>query len=1346
MAASFSSVKTLATSRPYFLASPAPATLPPLGPTSLDAPEGSAVLESAGGVPLTCNAGTWTRGPETFTYRWYRNGVEVGTPTITAATSSQYVLTQGDLATRAVFQCSVTGNNAGGSSIAISKFNPTDPKPIQPEAKNATVSTSLALSSASSVLTRTNGGAVFEVCKASPPSNDVCKVGIAGDGVGQFNAPRSIAIDNSPSGSGAVYVMDDGNPRVQKFSALGAPISMLGGGVNQTTDGDLCTIASGDACGGGVVDESGAVGAFGGSPGTSADFTELGNELAVDAVGNLYVGDARADLIQPRIQKFDSAGVFLSQARMPYVFGNPSQPVKPVSVAADSTQRAFAATRGDDGGIEKFSTGEFSPLGQGAIRAGNFFHQDGDPVQLALDPRNDRLLVSDPNKSAALSLCGGPGVSALAIAEYDPQLHRIDCSIPTGPGLLTQVTGMAVSKTGTLYASVGSANTVKVFKLPVSTAPQLTSPSVTEITTETAVVHAQINPGFEDTTYKVEYGLANCATNPCETAAGPDTLYGLKFTDGATAISGLEPNTTYRYRVIAENKLGKATGPNRSFRTFPLVDLVNDPCANALARKQTKTVGLLDCRAYELASAAFSGGYDVVSDLVPGQSPFEGYPDAEDKLLYGVKDGGIPGTGNPTNRGIDPYVASRDEDGTWSTTYVGIPADNPFATGPFSSTLAGADNGLDTFAFSGPEICDPCFADGSTNVPLRLPDGEIVKGMAGSLNPAADSAGGIAKPLSADGSHFLFSSELPFEGSPVSTGEVMIYDRDLKAGTTQVVSTLPSGEAIPGGVPGSEDVAALDISKDGSRVLIGQRVATDAKGNALWHLYLHLGTSPNSVDLSEGTTSGVYFNGMTQDGSKVFITSKDKLLGEDTDESADIYRADVDSGGALGLSLVSVKSTGAVSNSNACTPAGEPASWNSASGDGKCNALAFAGGAGLAAESGAFYFLSPERLEGTKGTLNQANLYLIAPGAAPRFVAMIDTSVGKPPASPPEHPLIDSEFGDVSFEAVQALSVDQSNGDLYALDPGAGELHRFDSAGSPENFSAGPDAGTNTLTGLALGSPSVAQVAIDNSASALSGDFYVASEGGVDVYAPSGEKLGTLDGSATNKGSFGASCGVAVDKSNGALYVGDAGGNLWRYQPEQPGRPDDDADYTVKGIATTGMQPCAVAADSAGKVYASQVFGGPVKRFAAASFSSGSPTQSAGIEIASAARALAVDPATNHLYVDEGDRISVFDSAGNPLETIGQGKLSCGFLGSRGVAVNSTTHHVYASCFAPSTIKEFGYEVPPYTPVDNPAILNATKQVGDPHLRRLPGNPRRCLCGLRDDHAAESRLRQRLPL
>jgi hypothetical protein len=67
-----------------------------------------------------------------------------------------------------------------------------------------------------------NAGTGFEVCKANPPSDDVCKAGITSVSPapgGEMSLPQGIAINQS---DGSIYVSDRGFIRVQKFSATGA--------------------------------------------------------------------------------------------------------------------------------------------------------------------------------------------------------------------------------------------------------------------------------------------------------------------------------------------------------------------------------------------------------------------------------------------------------------------------------------------------------------------------------------------------------------------------------------------------------------------------------------------------------------------------------------------------------------------------------------------------------------------------------------------------------------------------------------------------------------------------------------------------------------------------------------------------------------------------------------------------------------------------------------------------------------------------------------------------------------------------------------------------------------------
>ena len=393
-----------------------------------------------------------------------------------------------------------------------------------------------------------------------------------------------------------------------------------------------------------------------------------------------------------------------------------------------------------------------------------------------------------------------------------------------------------------------------------------TAPVLPQVRESVSAVHSngvrfntEINPGGTDTTYHFEFGTSPCSDvpNTCASTPASDAHIGSNsiFDSQSRIYEGLEPNTTYYYRVVATNSVGSVSGPDKVFATQPFNDTLSDTCANKLARQQTGATQLLDCRAYELASAAHAGGYDVESSLVPGQAPFSGYPRASSpsQVLYGVHNGAIPGvSGNPTNRGIDPYVATRGPSG-WTTQYVGIPADAPSAA-PFSSSLQGADASLSVFAFGGPGVCNPCFADGSQGVPVHQPDGTLTQGMVGS-NPVSNpvSAGTVKKSFSDDGSHFIFGSKQAFEpGANSNNSDLTIYSRDLQTHTTEIVSTDTSGGALADG----SNVVELDVSEDGSRTLIGDLVATDAAGNHFYDLYMHITGVPDSVQLTPNTPDG----------------------------------------------------------------------------------------------------------------------------------------------------------------------------------------------------------------------------------------------------------------------------------------------------------------------------------------------------------------------------------------------------------------------------------------------------------------------------------------------------------
>jgi hypothetical protein len=86
------------------------------------------------------------------------------------------------------------------------------------------------------------------------------------------------------------------------------------------------------------------------------------------------------------------------------------------------------------------------------------------------------------------------------------------------------------------------------------------------------------------------------------------------------------------------------------------------------------------------------------------------------------------------------------------------------------------------------------------------------------------------------------------------------------------------------------------------------------------------------------------------------------------------------------------------------------------------------------------------------------------------------------------------------------------------------------------------------------------------------------------------------------------------------------------------------------------------------------------------------------------------DPATGDLYIDEGSEITRYDSEAHSIESFGEGLSS-----SRGVAINKTTKHVYATNPSSGVIQDyelFTPPIPPYLPIDNPAVVHASREAG----------------------------------
>lgn len=353
------------------------------------------------------------------------------------------------------------------------------------------------------------GAPALEVCTAD------CLPGLRGSGPGQFAmelgtglALPQIAVDQA---DGAVYVADNLNDRVQKFSGSGEFVDTFG----ETGGGD---------------------GQF-----------SLPQGVAVDPVSrDVYV----ADFNNNRVQRFSSDGTYLSQ------FGGPGngdgQFAGPYRVAVDSSGRVYAVDR-DNGRVQRFSdSGAFDVnFGSGLVSS---------PIDVAVDPATDHVFVA--GSSADFTTQG--------IFELASDGSQVDLHAPN-TGFTNFSTSMAVrSSTGRIYAA-SSFNPVGVVVLDDVTAPTVSIDLPTAITGTGATFNGTVNPqGAPIASYRFEYSLDGLSWTPVP-ADGVPVGSGTSDEAVSQVATGLEPNTEYHVRLVATKPFNAANVISRelTFETEP---------------------------------------------------------------------------------------------------------------------------------------------------------------------------------------------------------------------------------------------------------------------------------------------------------------------------------------------------------------------------------------------------------------------------------------------------------------------------------------------------------------------------------------------------------------------------------------------------------------------------------------------------------------------------------------------------------------------------------------------------------------------------------------------------------
>ena len=221
-----------------------------------------------------------------------------------------------------------------------------------------------------------------------------------GIGRGQFDSPTGIAVD----GSGNVLVADTNNGRIEKFSATGTFLSILG------------------------------------TKGSGQGQFRAPNGIAVDGTGNIYVADAA----NHRVEKLTSDGKFVAEWKGPEpgFYG-------PRRIAIGPDDSIYVVDQGHNR-IAKFSPdGEVLALWG---TAGNGDGQFNDPTSVAVDPSTNKVYVADPiNKRIQVFDENGKFLTKWSVPEWGPPVGFEDLAID--------------SRRGRLYASSTHLDAVLVFDL-----------------------------------------------------------------------------------------------------------------------------------------------------------------------------------------------------------------------------------------------------------------------------------------------------------------------------------------------------------------------------------------------------------------------------------------------------------------------------------------------------------------------------------------------------------------------------------------------------------------------------------------------------------------------------------------------------------------------------------------------------------------------------------------------------------------------------------------------------------------------------------------------------------------
>lgn len=472
---------------------------------------------------------------------------------------------------------------------------------------------------------QTDGGLV---CAA----NEKCQTATEGSQAGWFASATGVAVDQQ---TGAVYVADAKNDRVEKLGPNGEFLAVWGWNVNKH-GGNVCVAGETSEC------QQGQAGT-----GLAEQLSDP-QAVAVDQqTHDVFVLDREYH----RVDVYGPDGKFVMMLGGEVNKTGPNSNVCTAAEVVDCQAGKEGTTSGsfkawpegygsllaiggpedllyvaDEGRVQEFKTGTGAYSGQLSLTATTpSFPAGGVVSAITVDDAGD-VYVSESHALAVNA--GSPnGVHEFGpaggsqLAEFDGASGKVEALALDPYGRLTVTDEKTVPLRGALFSLTGSQLVVfgeigrsgsyvgrslafdreterlyatravpagEVNELTETNLPSVTTGSASETTSTTTKVVGQANaeeepestPARLAATPLVEYGACGSAPAPTScTGAGyeanvtatPEKLSGMTATPVQAELAGLTPNQTYQYRLVATNKDGSVQGSVKQFTTQPAV-------------------------------------------------------------------------------------------------------------------------------------------------------------------------------------------------------------------------------------------------------------------------------------------------------------------------------------------------------------------------------------------------------------------------------------------------------------------------------------------------------------------------------------------------------------------------------------------------------------------------------------------------------------------------------------------------------------------------------------------------------------------------------------------------------